>query len=305
MNITLDQALAYDTIATLGTVQKAAEALNKGHSAVLYLIRSLEEQTQIQLFDRSGYRNRVTVEGQVVLKYCRRLIATRKELELVCLRLRNNWEPSLKLIYDGVVDFNIIGDALYKLNETQVPTEVKVLAAYLHEVEATFEAEAADMMVTILPIRQPNISSIELKPIRMLLVAHQDHALAQPRRGEILHSDFSKHTFIKIRGAKNILGLGTEHLTGGLTGQLTENLDLSSSFSVNDFSTKKQALLKRLGYGWMPEYLIESELKKKTLRVLKTGDRMPHQHFLSPRLYHRHEDALGKTAQQLIKYFRS
>lgn len=291
MNITIDQAIAFDAVVKLGTIQKAAKSLHKGHSAVMYLIKSLEDQTKLNLFDRSGYRNQITLEGEIVLKYCRQFIATRSELEQVCMKLKNGWEPSLKLIYDGVIDFNIIGDALFKLNESQVPTEIKVLAAYLDEVETKFVEEKANMMVTILPIKQPDISSIKLKPIRMLLVAHQEHGLIyKSKNKKISLMDLKKHTFIKITG------------TSGQLGFSTEQLEFESSFSVNDFATKKQAVLKGLGYGWLPEYLLEKELKNKSIQILKTE--IDNEQFLSPRLYHRKEEIIGKTTKQLLNYFR-
>lgn len=291
MNITIDQAEAFDAVVKYGTIQKAAKSLHKGHSAVMYLIKSLEDQTQLKLFDRSGYRNQMTLEGEMVLKYCRQLMLTRSELEQVCLKLRNGWEPSLKLIYDGVVDFNIIGDALFKLNESQVPTEVKVLAAYLHEVEKKFEEEKADMMVTILPLKQAEISFIKLKPIRMLLVAHRVHALTHRyKHKKITLADLRRHTFIKITGTPGQLGFSTEQLEFG------------STFLVNDFATKKQAVLKGLGYGWLPEYLLESELKDKSVQIIKSE--IDNEYLLSPRLYHRKEEAIGKTAKQLLNYFR-
>jgi DNA-binding transcriptional LysR family regulator len=292
MDITLDQAMAFDAVASLGTVQKAAEALNKGHSAILYSIGILESQVGVQLFDRSGYRNKVSLQGEIVLNYCRRLIQTRNELEMVCEKLKHDWEPSLKLIYDGVVDFNLIGDALFLLNKSRVPTEIKVLAAYVHEVETTFDAEAADMMVTILPIQRPGISSIALEPIPMLLVAHREHALARSARKTVTADHLKNHSFIQIRGVRNPLGLSTEHLNH------------QSYFSVNDFATKKQAIMKQLGYGWLPKYLIEGELRSGTIKVLRTEPGIENEHQLKPRLYHRKEDALGRTSAKLLEHFR-
>ncbi len=293
MNITLDQAVAFDAVATLGTIQKAAKALHKGHSAILYSINTLEGQTGIQLFDRTGYRNAITREGEVVLRYCRSLIQTRNELELVCKRMKHDWEPSLKLIYDGVVDFNIIGDALCMLNESQVPTEIKVLAAYLDEVEAKFEEENADMMVTIVPITNSNVVSVALKPIRMILVAHSEHPLSRRRGKKVTGGDMENHTFIQIRTDKKPLGLSTEFL------------DHDSSFLVNDFASKKQAIVKRLGYGWLPEYMIEKELASGALKILRTDSQIGNEHLLRPRLYHRKEEVLGKTSAQLLKYFKA
>ncbi len=290
MDITIDQAKAFHAIARCGTIQGAAKALNKGHSAVMYLIKALEEQTQLCLFDRSGYRNQMTPEGVIVLKYCRQLIQTQHELEQVCNQLLTDWEPRLKLIYDGVIDFNPIADALFKLNESQTPTEVKVIAAYLHEVETKFKEENADIMVTIMPIKEPHILSIKLKPIRMLLVAHKEYSLNKIKTKGHSASELTNHTYIKIRGATDQLGLSTEQM------------DFSSSFLVNDFATKKQAILKKLGYGWLPEYLIKSDLKSKKIQVIKTD--IESEHILNPRLYHRNKLSIGRSTKQLIKYFK-
>lgn len=146
------------------------------------------------------------------------------------------------------------------------------------------------MMMTILPIKRSDISFIKLKPIRMLLVAHREHALSKLRKKQITTSDLKRHTYIKISGAAGQLGLSTE------------SMEFVSSFLVNDFLTKKQAILKKLGYGWLPEYLCKKELKMKTIQILKTE--IDHECFLSPRLYHRKEETIGKTTKKLLNYFR-
>jgi len=291
MNITIDQAKAFDAIVRHGTFQKAAESLNKGHSAVMYLIKTLEEETQLTLLDRSGYRNRLTGHGEVVLRHCQQILVTKDELDQICQKLKGGWEPSLKLVYDGVIDFNRICEAILKLNDSQIPTKIKILAAYLREVETAFMEEKADMMLTILPIEEMNIPFIKLQPLRMFLVAHEDHALAKSRNGRMSVSVLNNHTYISVRGASVQLGLATERL------------EFSSSFLVNDFYMKKQAILKRLGYGWLPEYLIRKELADRSIRVLQTG--IINKHTFHPRLYHRGTDTIGNTAEQLLEHFKT
>lgn len=291
MDITMEQAKVLETVARLGTLQKAAGELNKAHSAVLYALKSLEEQVGVNLFDRSGYRNRLTREGEVVLKFCRQILATRLELIEICHQMKDGWEPSLKLIYDGVVDFNNIADALFKLHSQKVPTEVKVLSAHLNEVEPLFAIENANLMVTILPLQRLQIPSIKLKPIQLHLVAHSEHPLGQKGPQSLSSSDLNQHTFILIKTAPGQLGLGTEQMK------------FDSYFYVNDFATKKAAILKRLGFGWLPDYLIEDELKKKSLCLIKTE--IDNTHTLYPRLYHRREDLVGKATLELIRLFKS
>ena len=288
MNITMDQALALDAIAKFGTFKSAATQLGKGHSAVMYLIKTLERETDLTLLDRSGYRNRLTADGQLVHKYCQRLIQTKNELSLACKKLHRGWEPRISLVYDGVINFDLIGDVLLKLNESEIPTEIKVTAAILDEVEKRFEQEDADMMLTILANHQLNSPSLKLKPLKVFLVAHGQHRLGKLRKSATI-ADLNKHTYIQVRGSTSQLGLSTEQI------------EMSSLFLVNDFNTKKQAILKGLGFGWLPQYMISNELKSKEVRVVKTS--IANEHTLYPRLYHREKSLLGKGAQALLKAF--
>lgn len=290
MDITLDQAEALDAVARHGTVQQAAKSLNKGHSAVLYLIQTLEEQTGLTLFDRRGYRNSLNSHGEVVLKYCRELLSTKNELQAICSRLQGGWEPQVQLIYDGVVDFNIIADAIKLLNRQEIPSEIKIQAAYLKDVEKAFVQEKADLMVTILPIDLPDIESIKLDSVDMHLVAHKNHPLhnSNPKK-RLTTKDLSQQPYIMIRETSDLLGLSTERLP------------FKSAMIVNDFPTKREAIMKGLGFGWLPDYLMEKQLKTGELRVLKTE--IENHHRFHPRLYHYKKERLGRGTELLIKYF--
>ena len=53
MHVSLEQARALDALARHGTFVAAADALHKGHTAVLYAVQSLERQTGLTLLDRA------------------------------------------------------------------------------------------------------------------------------------------------------------------------------------------------------------------------------------------------------------
>jgi DNA-binding transcriptional LysR family regulator len=291
LNITLDQARALVAVAQRGTVQKAAQSLSKGHSAVLYLLKSLEEQIQLPLFDRSGYRNQLTAEGELVLKHCRSLLETSEQLERLVHRMRTGWEAQLKIVYDGVIDFRLLAEAVLKLQRLKAPTETQMFAAFLQDVEQRFLEERADLMVTILPIRQLNVEYIELPSIEMLLVAHSQHPLVSKGRKKVNLKDLHEHTYIKIKTQENPLGLSTDQMS------------LPSHFSVNDFFTKKMAIQKKLGFGWLPEYLIQRELKNKELTLLSTD--FENRHRLTPKLYFRNYEEQGLAAKKIIEILQA
>lgn len=290
MEITLEQAKVFDAVARAGTVQRAASELHRGHSAILYSLKGLEDQLGFPLFDRSGYRNRLTANGEKVLTYCRKLLDARREQIDACLQIKTGWEPSLKVIYDEVIDFNFIGDALMGLSELKPPTEVKVLSAHLREVESLFIAEHADIMVTVSPISDLRIPSVKLSPIHMKLVAQSGHRLNNGRRGKLKLEELNRYTHVTIKTPDSALGLSTEATR------------FDSYFFVADFTTKWSAIRKGIGFGWLPDYLIADDLNRGVLKVLPTE--IANSVKLQPMLLHRPHEGLGRAAKELLKFLK-
>ena len=103
VTISVEQARALDALARGGTFAAAAATLRRGHTSVLYLIRTLEEALGFAVVDRSGYRTRLSPRGARVLEGCRGLLAAEAELAATVLELRAGWEPGVAVVFDGIV----------------------------------------------------------------------------------------------------------------------------------------------------------------------------------------------------------
>jgi DNA-binding transcriptional LysR family regulator len=282
--ITLEQARTLDALATHGTLVKAAAALRKRHSAVLYALRNLEAQTGLALLDRSAYRTAFTPAGERVLVECRRLLAVEHDLETVCETIRSGWEPSLRVVFDGVVPASDVLAPVRALMQQKAPTRVEVVGEFLSRVEELFASSGADLMISVLPPHDRNLVGTALAPLRALLVAHLRHPLAKITR--VQPRDLSQHTLITVRGSDPRLQLPTDATAGNETVQL------------HDFSSKKSALLAGLGYGWMPEALIARELGRGTLRKIAWAS--GNTHVFRPHVYHRRGREPGRATRMFI-----
>jgi len=79
----------------------------------------------------------------------------------------------------------------------------------------------------------------------------------------------------------------------------TAAIEPDSTIELNDFHSKKIALANGIGFGWMPRYLVESELRRGTLRIVRwTG---AHTHDFRPFLYHRGANRLGRAGRLFIE----
>lgn len=282
MHVTLDQARALDAFARTGTFQAAAKELHKVHTAVLYALKQLEVQTGLSLFDRSGYRTRLTASGEQVLAQARKLLDAERELVAACAELKSGWEPVLKVVVDAIFPLAPVLEVVRRLKQKKAPTRVQISVDSLSAVEQRFEAERANVMVTVLP---PSLSDVEVRALPRLkarLVAFKGHALA--KRKTVTTADLAGHVMLTVRGSDPRLQLATRAL------------DQQSTVHLPDFHSKKAAILAGLGFGWLPEWLIDEELSRGTLVALPLKEGASH--AFAPILATR--GSLGPAARELV-----
>lgn len=284
VGVSLDQARALDALARAGTFVGAASLLRRGHTSVLYLIRTLEDALGFPVLDRSGYRTRLTARGRRVLEGCRALLAADAELATAILELRAGWEPNVKVVFDGIVPIEPLLRAVGRLVGERVPTRIDVRAEFLAGVEDAFERDAADLMIAVLPPRVTGLTAIELPPVPASLVARADHPLATGRHDE---RALRGQLLLTVRGSDPRLDLSTA--------------GIEAPVHLNDFASKQAAILAGIGYGWLPDALIATELARGKLRRIRWTRSATH--VFHPRLYHRGQP--GPATRQLIEALES
>lgn len=80
----LRQIRAFTAVADEGSFTHAARKLSVTQSAISHSVRALEEQMDCRLIDRQGKRSTLTLEGEMFLRRCRRVI---HELDLAAREL--------------------------------------------------------------------------------------------------------------------------------------------------------------------------------------------------------------------------
>lgn len=248
---------------------------------MLYALKTLEEGLGFAVLDRSGYRTRLTAKGLRVLEGCRAMLAAEAALATTVTKLRAGWEPAVSVVFDGIVPIEPLLRAVGRLVKEKVPTKFEVRAEFLSGVEDAFVHSRADLMIAVLPPRARGLTAVALPPLQASLVVRADHPLAKGRRDEqALRGDL----LLTVRGSDPRLDLSTA------------GLEAQSTVMLNDFGSKRTAILAGIGYGWLPDPLIASELERRRLRRIRWT--APSIHQFRPRLYHRGEP--GPAARRLI-----
>ncbi|MES2106049.1 MAG: LysR family transcriptional regulator [Pseudomonadota bacterium] len=105
MNLTLEALQILDAIERKGSFAAAAAELDKVPSAITYSIRKLEEDLDLLLYDRRGHRAKLTGAGLELLTQGRHLLNAAEELEQRVKRTATGWEVELRIVIDGIIQF--------------------------------------------------------------------------------------------------------------------------------------------------------------------------------------------------------
>ncbi|MEM7721346.1 MAG: LysR family transcriptional regulator [Pseudomonadota bacterium] len=247
--MTLDQLLALDAIVASGTFRAAAERLHKAQSAVSHQIKKLESELGFRLLSRDDYRPQLTPEGEVFFREATRVLEQVTQLKAVAAGLRGDQEPMISIAISATTSLDPILNVLGNVGREFPSTQIKVVTEMMGGPLKRLMSGDADLIIASLvdvPIEEVEtlpVGSITIRP-----VVSPNFPAAQ-RPGVRSRRDMQAYTQVVVAG------------TGGRDyDQSRDLLSGGQRWTVSDFQAKKSIIKAGLGWGGIPEHLIEAEL---------------------------------------------
>lgn len=101
LRLSLEALHIIDAIDRRGSFAQAGKELHRVPSTISYTVGKLEEDLQVQLFERNGPRVSLTAAGRELLKEGRTLLKAAHELERRVRKVASGWETELAIGMDG------------------------------------------------------------------------------------------------------------------------------------------------------------------------------------------------------------
>jgi DNA-binding transcriptional LysR family regulator len=255
-SMTYDQLVAFTTVAAEGTFTGASQALHKSQPAVSKLIRNLEDELGVVLFDRTRYRATLTDAGRVFHERAAAVVESTHALRGFGLTLGGKVEPIVRLAVDAVTPLDPIAKVLREV-ETRFPSvRFELRTERLAGVAEALRERRADVVVaTMLGIDANEVEAVPFRRVFIVTVARADHAVAKSRP-PIPAALLRAHPQIVLRDSAQGAAASLNVLEGGLR------------WTVTDVSAKKDMILAGMGWGGLPEHVVADELADGTLRAL-------------------------------------
>lgn len=252
--MTYDQLRVLDAIITQGSFTAASKHLFLSQPSVSVAIRKLEEEFELKLFSRGQYRPTLTAEGEAFYQKVKMVLDQTEALEVLGKQLAMGQEPEICIAVDAVFPLSMISGLLKHYEKEHSATRLYLGTEYLSgAVERVLDGSADLGLIPGLE-EHSGLEAIRLTSIKMIPVAAPLFCPTHSTR-DLNNSDMEAYVQVIVKDSSSRPTFEKSHgvLEGG------------RKWWVNDFFTKKQILLEGLGWGRLPEHLIEEELKEGSL----------------------------------------
>jgi DNA-binding transcriptional LysR family regulator len=262
--LTLDALQLIDAIARRGSFAGAANELGRVPSAVTYAVRRLEDDLDVLLFDRRGYRARLTPAGEELLREGRHLLAAADELAQRVRRVASGWEQELTLALDNLIPFARLVPLLDEFMRI-APTQLKITDEVLGGTWDALMSGRADLAIGAIQ-EGPEPSRLgagyraePLGTVSFVFAVAPGHPLATVA-SPLPASELRKHRQVVVADTSQ----RTAPRAAGLLG-------LADVLTVPTLAAKIAAQKAGLGCGFLPAHLVRDALARGEL-ILKTTD---------------------------------
>jgi DNA-binding transcriptional LysR family regulator len=253
---TLDQLLVFLAVADSGSFVGAARKLGRTSSVVGYSISNLEAQLGVSLFDRETTRRpQLTEAGRTVLAEARTITNNVNGLRAKVGGLQQGIEAEIHIVLDVLLPACRIVHAL-KAFRAKFPTvTVRLhLEALGGVTQMVLDRTATIGITSPLDVEVPGVERIDVGHVELIPVAAPSHLLA--------------------RSSPIEPGAAREHIQLVLTDRTSLTVDQergvfgSQTWRLSDLSSKHTLLLEGLGWGYLPEPMVCTDIEQGRLVCL-------------------------------------
>lgn len=287
-SLTLDQLRAFIAVAEEGSFSAAGRKLQRVQSAVSHAMANLESALGVRLWDRTTKVPTLTPQGKALLGGAQRVRAEVLALAGMARGLRGGLEPEVALAVDALMPVRAVVTLCREFAQKFPSVELRLHTETMSAVSALVQDGTCQLGVIGPAARADGLVGEHLVSVRMLPVVAAEHALAKlGARARLTDEVLAAHTHIVLseRGDQRT---PDQALVG------------APVWRVADLGTKKALLLAGLGWGNLPEHMIEGELTRKKLVRIRPAQWSDEQWLLPLRIVHKRGDSPAPAAHWLL-----
>ncbi|ANH71350.1 LysR family transcriptional regulator [Ralstonia insidiosa] len=256
MDFSLHELACLEAVIAEGSFQAAADKLHRTHPAVHAAVKNLEQRLGVALLDRSEYRVRLTSAGEAFCRQSAAVLRQAAALDTLCQQLSQGEETDLRVI---VGDLTPTSEMLRRLKRFFSAWPQTRLHLHFEVIGGPWErllAEEADLIIHHIDKSDTRFEWTDLTKVTLVPVAAPGYVTA-PSTRNLTPEHMRAYVQVVIRD----------------TAQQPQRdyfvIKDAPNWTVADQHTKKDLIVQGMGWGHMPQHLIEKELRSGKLVSLE------------------------------------
>lgn len=253
--ITIDALKVLDAIDRRGSFAGAAAELFRVPSAISYTVQKLEEDLDVDIYDRSGHRAILTPAGRYLLEEGRALLEAAENLAHTTRQVAQGWETRLKIGFNSLLPAQCLFPAIRDFYDLGVPVDVQVVEEVFAGAWDALQSRRVDLVVGADHFSKPagNFTTRVLGEMEFVFAVAADHPLA---------SADEPLSEVDISGFPAAVAADTSRaLPPGHAGIFRRQRTLT----VANVDQKIAIQESGLGVGWLPKARIRNQLESGAL----------------------------------------
>jgi DNA-binding transcriptional LysR family regulator len=257
----IDQKLlTFLSVAKTLNLTQTGEELNLTQPAVGIHIKQLEQELGVKLFNRVGHKMSLTNDGEIVLKFARRISSLYNELNTkLSDELKQGKSFTVGITHSS--ESNIVAEVLATYSKSNPGTTIKIISdtiRNLYDKISTFELDCA---IVDGKTNDKKFSSILLDTDSLVAVMSKENPLANKTMLEL--SDLKKENLI-IRS----LSSATTNLFISQIESAGESLDdFNIILEIDNIGTIKELVSQGIGISILPKSTLYKEIHSRSLAI--------------------------------------
>ena len=254
--LSLDQMKVALAVADAGSLSGAARRFNRTQSAVSYAVMSLERQLGVQLFDRSAQCARPTSAAGPLLREMKAILSRTDALRESARLLREGDSTTLVIGVDIHYPLAALTGAMAAFQNTFLSTGIEIRSAASHVVVDRVLDGLCILGIVTAPTKIPEPLVHEPLPMLPLIpVVSRGHSLYAGHPNVAGDVDWTRHIQVTIQGER-------------LPAPLVTGQTQPKTWCVDDLTTKLAFLRAGLGWGYVPQHLVQEDLAQGGLEII-------------------------------------
>lgn len=248
-------------VAELKSITKAANKLNLTQPAVSQHISFLEREYNVKLFVRGEKELKITEEGEILLKYAKRINALEQNL-INAVKDRKTSSRRFTIGVTQSLEMGLAGKLFARYCELNPKTHITIISDTINNLYSKLKTYEVDVILIDGKIVDNNFNSILLDTDYLVLAVGNENKLAS--KSVVTLSELKKESLIL-----RLPGAGTRSLFEANLSGNNESLDsFNVILEVDNISIIKELVQNNFGVSVLSYSTCSSEIRKGKFKAI-------------------------------------